>query len=197
MALRATKPEKTRKKLKAMWFAASGLGKTTAAIQFPKPYILDCVEHGTDHAEYVDKINAAGGAVFHCPDFNAAIEEARALTTETHDYLTFVVDGWTNLYQLECDRQESKVGTEYQKHQIEANKVARRLINLALRLDMNFIVTCQSKNEWSENKVIGTTWDAHKTLDRPFDLVLELTQHRKKDSPRLATVRKTRIAAFP
>ena len=41
MALRAKKPEQIRKRLKLLMYAASGVGKTTAAIQFPKAYIID------------------------------------------------------------------------------------------------------------------------------------------------------------
>jgi hypothetical protein len=194
MALRASKPDpKRQKRLKVLLYGEPTTGKTTGAIQFPFPYILDC-EHGTDQPEYADKINQAGGAVFHCPDIQSAIDETRALMSEQHKFCTLVVDAFTVIYQAEADRQEARVGTEYQKHLLEANKPTRRLFNLAMRLDMNFVVTCHAKAEWNDNKVTGTTWDGWKKMNYPFDLVLHLT---KKKKERMATVVKTRLASFP
>ena len=37
MALRGKKPEAIQKRLKALFFGLPGVGKTTAAIQFPRP----------------------------------------------------------------------------------------------------------------------------------------------------------------
>ena len=45
-ALRAKKPEAVTKRLKLFMFGPAGVGKTTAAIQFPNSYIIDC-EKGT------------------------------------------------------------------------------------------------------------------------------------------------------
>ena len=42
MALRARKPEAVTKRLKLFMFGPAGVGKTTAAIQFPNSYIIDC-----------------------------------------------------------------------------------------------------------------------------------------------------------
>ena len=39
--LRARKPEAVVKRLKMFMFGPAGVGKTTAAIQFPKSYIID------------------------------------------------------------------------------------------------------------------------------------------------------------
>ena len=41
MALRAKAPEAVAKRLKLFMFGAAGVGKTTAAIQFPNSYIID------------------------------------------------------------------------------------------------------------------------------------------------------------
>ena len=48
MALRAKKPEAVTKRLKLFMFGPAGVGKTTAAIQFPNSYIIDC-ERGTEN----------------------------------------------------------------------------------------------------------------------------------------------------
>ena len=52
IVLRARKPEAVYKRLKLFMFGPAGVGKTTAAIQFPNSYIIDC-ERG---AENYDKL---------------------------------------------------------------------------------------------------------------------------------------------
>src|SRR4051812_49021638 len=48
MALRARKPEAVTKRLKLFMFGPAGVGKTTAAIQFPNSYVIDC-EKGVEN----------------------------------------------------------------------------------------------------------------------------------------------------
>src|SRR5262249_426847 len=198
MALRASKPDpKVSKRLKVLLYGEPTTGKTTGAIQFPRPYILDC-EHGTDQPEYAEKIIHAARPALHCPHTQSPLHQARAPPSDPHGFRTLVVGAFTALYQTQSARQEARVGTEYQKHQLEANKPTRRLFNLAMRLDMNFVVTCHAKAEWNDNKVTGTTWDGWKKMNYPFDLVLHLTLKGKgKNEERIATVVKTRISAFP
>jgi hypothetical protein len=40
--LRGKKPEAINKRLKMFMYGGAGAGKTTAAIQFPNSYIIDC-----------------------------------------------------------------------------------------------------------------------------------------------------------
>jgi hypothetical protein len=47
VALRGSIPKPEDKRLKAMFFGAAGVGKTTAAIQFPAPYLID-TERGAE-----------------------------------------------------------------------------------------------------------------------------------------------------
>jgi len=60
MPLRARKPESVTKRLKLFMFGPAGVGKTTAAIQFPNSYIIDC-ERG---AENYDKLVTDSNSVF-------------------------------------------------------------------------------------------------------------------------------------
>ena len=46
--LRARKPEAVTKRLKLFMFGPAGVGKTTAAIQFPNSYIIDA-ERGSEN----------------------------------------------------------------------------------------------------------------------------------------------------
>ena len=192
MALRARKPEAVTKRLKLFMFGPAGVGKTTAAIQFPKSYIIDC-ERGTDNYEKL--ITESGSAVFQTTDINEAISEVKALLTEQHDYRTLVIDPITTIYNDLLEKCEHKVGTDFGRHYGEANKVMKRLANLIMALDMNVVVTAHAKTEYGQNLAkLGYTFDGWRQLDYWFDLVVELG---KKGKRRFAKVVKTRIDSFP
>lgn len=61
MALRGTTPVAEEQRPKVFLFGEAGVGKTTAALQFPRPYVIDA-EQGTSTDQYVDLIVAGGGA---------------------------------------------------------------------------------------------------------------------------------------
>lgn len=50
MALRGVKPTAIQKRLKALFYGAAGVGKTTAAISFPSPYLID-TEKGAENTK--------------------------------------------------------------------------------------------------------------------------------------------------
>ena len=193
MALRAKKPTNKTKRLKLFMYGDAGVGKTTAGLQLPMPYIIDA-ERGTEN--YHKKINKVGGAVFNTTDILEVIEEVRKLSTEEHDFKTLVIDPITPLYFDLIDKCELEVGSEFGRHYGEANKYMKRLINLIMRLDMNVVVTAHAKVVYGDDmKKLGITFDGWKKLDYIFDLVLEL----RKQTPtkRYAKVVKTRIESFP
>jgi len=190
--LRARKPEAITKRLKMFMFGPAGVGKTTAAIQFPNSYIIDC-ERG---AENYDKlITASNSAVFQTNDINEVISEVKALLTEKHDYRTLVIDPITTVYNDLLDKCETQVGADFGRHYGAANKQMKRLANLIMALDMNVVITAHAKAEYGQNfSKIGYTFDGWKQLDYWFDLVVELT---KKGKKRMARVTKTRVETFP
>lgn len=203
MTLRGKKPELVEKRLKALFYGAAGVGKTTAAIQFPRPYLID-TEKGAENDQYVKLLNKAGGAVFQTSDFEEMLSEIKALLTEKHDYTTLIIDPLTVVYNdlIEKSAQELKkkskekdaTGTEFGRHYGEANKKMKHLLNLLLRLDMNVLITSHAKNEYGEGMVVtGQTFDCYKKLDYLFDLVFEI---QKRGANRYGIVKKTRIEAF-
>lgn len=192
MTLRAKKPEEIQKRLKLFMFAPAGVGKTTAAIQFPSSYIID-TERGSEN--YSAAINASKSVVLQTNDCDEVITEVKALLTEKHDFRTLVIDPVTTLYDTLLERCEVKVGNEFGRHYGEANKVMKRLSNLIMSLDMNVIITAHAKTEYGDDmKKIGHTFDGWKKLDYIFDLVLLLEKQGKK---RYARVVKTRLDTFP
>jgi len=195
MALRAKKPEAIQKRLKALFYGGAGVGKTTAAIQFPAPYLID-TEKGAENSQYTKLLQKAGGVVFQTSDFDELVHEVKALLTERHEYKTLVIDPLTTLYNDLLDKSAIKNGTDFGRHYNEANKRIKHLLNLLLRLDMNVIITSHAKNEYGQNMaVLGQTFDCYKKLDYLFDLVFEI-QKRGKDQ-RVGIIKKSRIETFP
>jgi predicted ATP-dependent serine protease len=196
MALRGKKPTEVQKRLKALIYGSAGAGKTTAAIQFPKPYLID-TERGAENAQYVEILDRSGGAYFGTTDFDEMVKEIKALLTEKHDYKTLVIDPLTVTYNDLLDKAAKKVGTEFGRHYGEANKQMKHLLNLLMRLDMNVLITSHSKTEYGEGLVkLGETFDCYKKLDYLFDLVLEVSKDRKTRA-RLCRVVKSRIGTLP
>ncbi len=201
MALRAKKPEAIQKRLKALFYGTAGVGKTTAAIQFPSPYLID-TEKGAENDQYVKLIQKSGGAVFQTCDFDELIKEVIALLTEKHDYKTLVIDPLTTLYHDLLDKSAKERisdkdpdGTAFGGHYGAANKKMKQLLNLLLRLDMNVIITSHAKNEYGANlAVLGQTFDCYKKLDYLFDLVFEI---QKRGNSRVGLIKKSRIESFP
>jgi hypothetical protein len=173
-------------------YGPAGVGKTTAAIQFPNSYIID----GERGAENYDKlITESGSAVFQTNDINEVIAEVKSLLTVKHDYRTLVIDPITTIYNDLLEKSEMKVGADFGRHYGAANKEMKRLANLILALDMNVVVTAHAKKEYGDNlKVLGQTFDGWRQLDYWFDLVCELG---KKGKKRFAKVVKTRVDSFP
>jgi predicted ATP-dependent serine protease len=190
--LRARRPEAVVKRLKMFMFGPAGVGKTTAAIQFPNSYIIDC-ERGTEN--YDKLITASGSAVFQTTDINEVIQEIKALLTEKHEYRTLVIDPITTIYNDLLEKCEAKVGADFGRHYGAANKEMKRLANLIMALDMNVVITAHAKTEYGQNfSKLGYTFDGWRQLDYWFDLVVELG---KKGKKRFAKVVKTRLEQFP
>ena len=194
MALRAKKPEAIEKRLKALFYGSAGVGKTTAAIQFPKPYLID-TEKGAENDQYIKILQKSGGVVFQTTDFDELMSEVKALLTEKHEYKTLIIDPLTTLYNDLLDKSALKNGTEFGRHYADANKKINHLINFLLRLDMNVIITSHAKAVYGDNmSVLGNTFDCYKKLDYLFDLVFEI---QKRGKHRVGLIKKSRIEAFP
>lgn len=191
--LKAVKPESIDKRLKALFYGTSGVGKTTAAISFPKVYLID-TEKGSENSQYTKILSKNGGVIFQTSDFDELMNEVKTLLTEKHEYKTLVIDPLTTLYNDLLDKSALKNGTEFGRHYSDANKQIKHLLNLLLRLDMNVIITSHAKNEYGQNmSVLGQTFDCYKKLDYLFDLVFEV---QKRGKERVGLIKKSRIETF-
>lgn len=202
MALRGRKPQVVQPRLKVLFFGQPGVGKTTAAIQFPRPYLID-TEHGAERKGYTELLERAGGVSFFTTDFDELLAEVKSLMGEKHEYRTLVIDPLTVPYMDMIDRSAEKVGTDFGRHKAEPDRKVKRLLALLLNLDMNVIITSHAKPNWVRAKDAkgkdtavqeGHTFDCYGRLDYVFDLVVEVM---KVGDRRMGAVRKTRIAEFP
>ncbi len=202
MALRGKAPEKIEKRLKALFYGTTGVGKTTAAIQFPRPYLID-TEGGSENDQYVDILKSKKGAYFFTTDADDLIAEVKELLATKHDYKTLIIDPLSIIYSSLLDRYADEVGTDFSRHKGPANRKIKHLLTLLTRLDMNVIITSHAKAKWVRAKdakgndtVIeeGNTFDCYDKLDYLFDLVFEVQE---RGNSRIGIVRKTRVANFP
>ena len=195
MALRGIKPSSIQKRLKCLFFGAAGVGKTTAAIQFPAPYVID-TEKGAENAQYCKMIEDQGGAIFQTSDYDEVFKEVRALLVEKHPYKTLVIDPLTVIYNDLLDKfSENPKLMTHGRHYQEVNKLMKRLLSMILRLDMNVIITSHAKNEYGEKmEVKGQTFDCYKKLDHIFDLGFEI---KIENGARVAKIIKSRVEGFP
>lgn len=200
MGLRGIQPEAVNKRFKALFFGAAGSGKTTAAIQFPRPYLID-TEQGAENDQYVRRLKQSGGLYYHTTDFDEMVSEITSLLTTQHDMRTVIIDPLTVPYALVCDKEAQRLssakdpsGAEFGRNKQIPDRKVRHLLNLLLRLDMNVIITSHSKAEWKDSKPTGSdTYDCYNKLDYLFDLAIQI-QVRGKE--RVGIVKKTRVEAF-
>jgi GTPase SAR1 family protein len=182
--LKAIAPEKVEKRLKMLVYGPAGVGKTTAAIQFPQAYIID-TEKGT--SLYSDSINKAKSVVLQTLNPDEIKEELHSLLTEKHNYKTLIIDPITQVYNATQEKW-NRVFEKYAKSEKEEEvqdfgmrywgKVKgdfKSLQRLMLALDMNVIVTSHQKDVYGTgfNK-IGVTFDSMRGDDYLFDLVFQV-----------------------
>ena len=200
--LKAKVPEKMEKRLKLFVYGESGVGKTTAAIQFNDAYIID-TEHGSDF--YPETIAKAGSVVLHSNIFSEVKQELEKLLTEDHDYKTLIIDPITPLYhsiQEEwAKRFESQLRDKGNDKAAEMGDFGMRfwgkvksdykaIQRLILRLDMNVIVTAHQKDIYGSNSSkIGVAPDSMKGDSYFFDNIVRLE---KRGKERIAVIEKER-----
>jgi adenosyl cobinamide kinase/adenosyl cobinamide phosphate guanylyltransferase len=191
--LKFKKPEVKQQRVKILVYGEMGSGKSTLAASFPNVAYFD-TEDTTSKVKYARAIAANGGGVVATGDLDEIIQQVKELMTNKHSFKTIVIDSLTVPYENYLLESENKVGSEFGRHIAEADKKVKHLVNLLLRIDMNVIVTCQSKREYGNGmNVLGNTYVGYKRLGYIFDLVCETSVLGNNFS---AVVKKSRLEGF-
>jgi hypothetical protein len=185
MGLRAEKPEiKKDKRLKLFLYGPAGVGKTTAAIQFPNAYIID-MERGTDH--YGESISQGSSVVYQTVNPDDVKEEIKSLLTEKHDHRTLIIDPITSLYNALQDKW-SRIFEKHAKSQEQAEiqdfgmrywgrvkSEYKSIQRMLMNLDMNVIITSHQKDIYGTGMTkVGVGPDSMKGDTYFFDFVFAL-----------------------
>lgn len=185
MALRGKKPEPKNKRLKLFLYGPAGSGKTTAVLQCPDSYILDC-EKGTE--QYAESIIKNRSVVVYSNLIDEAIEELKQLQTTKHQYRTLIIDPITPLY-LSCQEKWTRI---FEKDALNRGKDSqtqdfgmrfwgkvkaefKAMQRILLSLDMNVLITAHQKDQYGPGmQRIGVQPDSMKGDSYLFDLVFRL-----------------------
>lgn len=198
--MRAKAPESKSKRVKMMVFSPPGVGKTTAAINWPNAVIID-MERGTDN--YSDTINKNGSVVLQTTNPDEVKDEIKSLMTEKHDRRTIVIDPVTILYgaiQEKWTRIFSKYAntekdTELQdfgfRYWAKVKSEYKSIMRMLMQCDLNVILTAHQKDLYGEGmKKVGLGADSMKGDEHIFDYVFQLKMDEK--GRRIAITKKER-----
>lgn len=198
MGLRAKKPEATQERLKMLVYGDKGVGKTTAAMQFPRSYLIDLEKGST---RYWKTLQEKKTDRFDTTSFDEVAEEINGLLTTKHDYRTLILDPVTIIYE---DIQDKwlKIFDKYAKSDKERDlkdygmrywgkvKFDSRLLRRILsKVDMNVVALSHEKPKYKDQMVIGTTHDSDNKDGYLFDFVFRLE---KRGEQRIAITEKKR-----
>lgn len=190
MPLEAKKPVPSENKLKMFLYGDKGVGKTLAAAQFPKAYLID-TEKGS--SRYYRTLGNMGTDVLETTSFDKVAEQVRLLMTTRHEYRTLIIDPITIVYQDLQDKW-NRLFERHAKTQKEAElqdfgprywgKVkgeTRRLRRLLTDLDMNIIITAHQKDLYGEGMTkLGVTYDSDVKDGYFFDFIFRLERRGDK-----------------
>ena len=180
-------------------YGPAGVGKTTAAIQFPYAYIID-TEKGSDF--YAKTIAKSGSVVLKTNSPDEIREQLQALLTEKHPYKTLIIDPITQVYNAT----QEKWSRIFEKHTGDAKNrdlqdfgprywgrvksEFKAIQRIMMALDMNVIITSHQKDIYGTGMTkLGVGPDTMKGDEYIFDLVFEL---KKVGGQRIATTVKER-----
>lgn len=188
--------------IKLLLWGESGAGKTTIALQAPKPIAIIDMEGGSKL--YSKKYDFS---LFSTSDITEVKRAIFFLMKEKHDFKTLIIDPIT-IYWDELQRYWSKIfitrneGSSGNKHEFydlgpkewkTIKSDFEALITRLVNLDMNVIVTAHQATKYKEGSFMkkeGVRFDADAKLEYFFDTVVQL--YRGENSEYLAKCTKDR-----
>lgn len=164
-------------------YGPAGVGKTTAALQFPNSYVID-MEKGTDY--YAETMNKSGSAVLQTISAEDIKTEIRALLTEKHGYRTLIIDPvtqlynslqdkWTRIFEKHSKGDAAEIQDFGMRYWGRVKAEYKSIQRMLLSLDMNVIITSHQKDVYGAGmQKIGVGPDSMKGDSYVFDLVFRL-----------------------
>lgn len=197
------KAKEQSKRLRVYMYGESGAGKTIAALNFPKPAVID-TEKGTRHY---------GGDfdfdVIHSAKFSDVLEAIEHIKNNPGEYLTLVVDSFSDIWDkmktdLELHLRKKKGDPNYTLSGLDYGplkdniKMMMRKLN---QLDINVVLTARGKNKYSNEgddfmKKIGTKPEGPSYLPHMMDVFIEIEKDIDSGA-RTANVKKDRTNTLP
>jgi hypothetical protein len=184
------KASKLKKRLKLLLWGDLGTGKTTLALQFPKPVVID-MDGSTDL--YGDKFDFD---VLRANDPDEVMKAIDWLLSNKHDYSTLVIDPitiyWESLQkkwsEIFLKRNKGGKGHRFEFYDLQVRDWMtikaefKELIRKLIALDMNIIVTAREKVKYKDGGFMvadGETFDGEKSLPYEFDTVVRCYKNSK------------------
>lgn len=175
----------TDRRLKLFLWGDSGVGKTTLALRFPSPVVID-LEDGC--ALYGGAFNFS---VFKATTADEVIAALDWLLTHPHDYRTLIIDPitifwealqakWNRIFLQRNRGGKGHHGDYYElqpRDWVTLKSEFKEFIRKLIALDLSVVVTARVKTQYSDSsfmRAIGESFDAEKSLPYLFDVILRL-----------------------
>ena len=179
------KAQLREKRLKALFWGDSGVGKTTLSLQFPHPVLID-LEGGADL--YGDSFDFD---VLRASTADQAMEAIDWLGTHQHPYRTLIIDPitvfWDSIQQkwsvIFLRRNKGSKGFKFEFYDLQPRdwqtikSEFKDFVRKLIALDLNVIVTARQKVKYADSgfmQSVGETFDGEKSLPYLFDTIVRL-----------------------
>lgn len=196
------------KRIRLFIWGSSGVGKTTLALGFPKPCIIDMEKSAELYGDSFDF------GVKETKDPDVVMKTIDWLLTTNHGYKTAIIDPFTVYWEsiqakwekLFLKRRHGKKGHKGEFYDLQPGDwkhlkaEIKELFRKLHSLDMNVIVTARLKDKYKDSPgdfmvKDGETFDGEKSLEYMFHTVIHM--YRGKDGKRMGHCTKDRSNHIP